>query len=665
MDGNNFCLPCFERGVLCQSHPKAGSNGPTPPRSAAASTTGDIETTNSPATSRDIRRSPDLSCRQCQNRKLRCDRKQPCGGCVRAGVRCRSAPPQLSKRDHLKVLQSRIGHGGKGSTEGRKGPRRDYEFSSSSDPDESGVGSPQGTLSGVTDFFASLPDVDLTNQGRSDIPIQTPGPVDFTPLSIIAEDTFQYAGADPTAMIEGPSDSAFREIEPLMRADLLEGILSLNMRYSNQLYFDRVHSFTPFLHQSSFVRKSKEVEKGPPPNDRSASDRMKLSHTCLHYAMWAMASSLSPQFQHLSDNMYREALERLRSLDYLDSPVEKEESLLKQTQAWILISLYELMQVGFHRAWVSTGRAMRLVQLMRLGSIDAGCDKASRLGKDAELFVKNEEKRRTFWMSLCLDTIICLVHDLPRTFSESEIDTRLPCSEDAFQSRAPTVSPFLSEAIELQTPAKQSPFMEFILSISFSGKIQAHRNRSKAGHECGNTSAQFWERQIFLDSVVARQISRLQSLPVSHRTGSVTFLARIIAHVASLSLFDVAATTPDTTAEYDHLVVGFEERALAAAKEIMRLSNILLSDFNLCQIHPFTPAPLYLCREALVRFQSRGMPLEDDIRTMDEALGEFKTVNGLCQGISKLELPQSGYEDVLATPDSIMDLLIEEHGMGG
>ncbi|KAK1654098.1 fungal-specific transcription factor domain-containing protein [Colletotrichum phormii] len=609
MDGNNFCLPCFERGVLCQSHPKIGPNGPTPPRSAAASTTGDTETPSSPATSRDIRRRPDLSCRQCQKCKLRCDQKQPCGGCVRAGVRCRSAPsapPQISKRDRLKVLQSRIG---------------------------------QSTTSFLQYSKGSM---------YWNIPIQTPAPVDFTPLSLIAEDTFQFSDAIPTTMIQGPSDSAFRGIEPLMRADL------------DQLYFDRVHSFTPFLHQSSYVRKSKELEKRPPPNDRSASDGIKLSHTCLQYAMWAMASSLSSQFQHLRDNMYREALERLRNLDYLDSPVEKEEGLLKQAQAWILISMYELMQVGFHRAWVSTGRAIRFVQLMRLGSIDAGCDKASRLSEDADLFVKNEEKRRTFWMALCLDTIICLVHDLPRTFTKSEINARLPCSEDAFQSRAPTVSPFLSEAMELQTLATRSPFMEFILSISFSGQIQAHKNRSKARHE----SAQSWERQIFLDTVLARQISRLQSLPVSHRTGSMTLLVKIISQVASLSLFDVAATTPDTTAEYDHLVVGCEERALAAAREITRLSNILLSDFNLCQIHPFTPAPLYLCREALLRFRSRGMALEDDIKTMDEALGELKTVNGLCQGISKPELPQFGYEDALATPDSIMDLLIEEHSMG-
>ncbi|KXH34339.1 all development altered-6 [Colletotrichum simmondsii] len=485
---------------------------------------------------------------------------------------------------------------------------------------------------------------------RSDVPTKTPAPVDFTSLPIIANDAFNYTGVLPT--LPAQTLDTIRDIEPLMRADL------------DQLYFDRVHSLTPFLHQSSYIRISKHLQKGPAMDGRSTSDESKLSHTSLQYAMWAMASSLSSQFQHLRDTMYREALDRLRNLDSPECPMEKEEALLKQAQAWILISMYELMQVSFHRAWASAGRAIRLIQLLRLSNIDAGCDKVSGSTKDPGSFVDKEEKRRTFWMAFCLDAVICLVHDLPRTFTASQIYTRLPCSEDAFQSRTPTISLFLSEAMELQTAAKQHPFLEFILSISVSEQMQVHKNRSKMGPESGTTPAQFWERHMFVDSVLARQISRLQGLPVSHRAGSITLLARIVAQVASLSLLEVAATMPDTTAEYDHLVVGCEERAVLAAREIARLSNILLSDFNICQIHPFTPAPFLLCREALVRFQERGMALEDEVKTMEEALGELKTSNAFCQNIQKPEPPRFGNENALATPDSLMDLLIEDPSMG-
>ncbi|KXH38712.1 all development altered-6 [Colletotrichum nymphaeae SA-01] len=537
-----------------------------------------------------------------------------------------------------------------GSIEVNKALRQSCESSASSDLDGSSLDSPQETLSVATDYFTSLSDADLTNPARSDVPTQTSAPVDFTPLPIIANDAFNYTGVLPT--LPAQALDTFRDIEPLMRADL------------DQLYFDRVHSFTPFLHQSSYIRISKHLEKRPAMDGRSTSDESKLSHTSLQYAMWAMASSLSSQFQHLRDTMYREALDHLKNLDSPESPIEKEEGLLEQAQAWILISMYELMQVGFHRAWASAGRAIRLIQLLRLSNIDTSCDKVSASTEDPGSFVDKEEKRRTFWMAFCLDTVICLVHDLPRTFTESQIFTRLPCSEDEFQSRTPTISLFLSEAMELQTAAKHHPFLEFILSISVSEQIQVHKNRSKIGHESGTTPAQFWERHMFVDSVLTRQISRLQGLPVSHRAGSMTLLARIVAQVASLSLLEVASTMPDTSAEYDHLVVGCEERAVVAAREIARLSNILLSDFNSCQIHPFTPAPFHLCREALVRFQERGMALEDEVKTMDEALGEFKTANAFCQGMPKPEPVRFGYEDALATPDSLMDLLIEEPSMG-
>ncbi|KAK1516873.1 all development altered-6 [Colletotrichum costaricense] len=665
MDGSNFCLPCFERGVLCQSHPKNGPNGPTPPRSAASSITEETETRRSPATSHDIRRSPDSTCRQCQKGKLRCDRKQPCSGCVRTGSRCRSAsaaPPQISKKDHIKTLQSRIGHSRSDSIEVNKALRRSCESSASSDLHGSSLDSHRETLSVATDYFTSLSDADLTYPARADVPTQTSTPVDSTPLPIIANDAFNYTDVLPT--LPAQALDTFRDIGPLMRADLCLCILSLNIECSDQLYFDRVHSFTPFLHQSSYIRISKHLEKRPTMNSRSTSDESKLSHTCLQYAMWAMASSLSSQFQHLCDTMYREALDRLGNLDSPGSPMDKEEVLLKQTQAWILISMYELMAVGFHRAWVSTGRAIRLIQLLRLSNIDSSCSKASGSAEDPDYFVEKEEKRRTFWMVFCLDTVICLAHDLPRTFTESEIYTRLPCSEDAFQSRTPTISLFLSEAMELQTAAKQHPFLEFILSISMSEQIQVHKNRSRIGHESGTSPAQFSERHMFVDSVLTRQIFRLQGLSVSHRAGSMTLLTRIVAQVASLSLLEVAATMPDTTAEYHHLVDGCEERAVAAAREIARLSRILLSDFNICQIHPFTPAPFHSCRKALVRFQERGMALEDEIKTMNEALGELKAANGFCQGIPKPEPPQFGYEDALATPDSLMDLLIEEPSMG-
>lgn len=146
--------------------------------------------------------------------------------------------------------------------------------------------------------------------------------------------------------------------------------------------------------------------------------------------MWAMAASLSSQFQHLRDVLYREALERLKVLELSSHPAEDDASRLEQAQAWMLVAVYELMRVGFHRAWASAGRAIRLVQLMRLNEIDADgaaaeatCNQTGEVitAQDSEAFVETEIKRRTFWMALCIDRCCCVLDELPLTLSEQGV----------------------------------------------------------------------------------------------------------------------------------------------------------------------------------------------------------------------------------------------------
>ena len=58
------------------------------------------------------RQRPGSACEECRRKKLRCDRKKPCGGCVDSGVVCHvnaARPERGPKKGHLKVLRSRIG----------------------------------------------------------------------------------------------------------------------------------------------------------------------------------------------------------------------------------------------------------------------------------------------------------------------------------------------------------------------------------------------------------------------------------------------------------------------------------------------------------------------------------------------------------------------------
>lgn len=73
------------------------------------------------------------------------------------------------------------------------------------------------------------------------------------------------------------------------------------------------------------------------------------------------------------------------------------------------------------------------------------------------------------------------------------------------------------------------------------------------------------------------------------------------------------------------------------------------------QVHPFTPIPLFLCRQFLLLVSSQDETLADDLNVVTEALLELKGVNGLCQ--SRLDIDFSDVEipDFQESPEAIMD----------
>lgn len=88
-------------------------------------------------------------------------------------------------------------------------------------------------------------------------------------------------------------------------------------------------------------------------------------------------------------------------------------------QAWVLLSIYEIMQVTFERGWLSAGRCFRLVQCMKLHEVDMP-------SKDSDCKfsgVETEERRRTFWMAYSLDRFINLVNQMPLTLNEQVVNT--------------------------------------------------------------------------------------------------------------------------------------------------------------------------------------------------------------------------------------------------
>ena len=171
----------------------------------------------------------------------------------------------------------------------------------------------------------------------------------------------------------------------------------------NQLYFERVHPFTPFIQRRHFLSWSHRRDS-------------KRSRLCLQLAMRTLAASLSAQYQHIRLATYQNARKELEDIEIQGTGLDSVD--VEQAQAWILVAFYELIRAYYRRAWMSIGRACRLIQLMGLHKIDA----VEKITHGAEATpradTETEEKRRTFWMAYCLDRLVGIRNNWPLAFNE-------------------------------------------------------------------------------------------------------------------------------------------------------------------------------------------------------------------------------------------------------
>jgi hypothetical protein len=136
--------------------------------------------------------------------------------------------------------------------------------------------------------------------------------------------------------------------------------------------------------------------------------------------MWTVAASLSSQFQMIRHELYTEVRRLLDAVELENQDISL--VCIEQPQAWLLLSMYELITDQFHRCLVSAGRAFRLIQLMRLHEID----RHSQMGLRGD-WVDEESMRRTFWIAYQLDRFTSVVDGLSLSFDEREVGS-LPVS---------------------------------------------------------------------------------------------------------------------------------------------------------------------------------------------------------------------------------------------
>nr|POF21854.1 asperfuranone cluster transcription factor afoa [Quercus suber] len=549
------------------------------------------------------RQLPGLACEDCRLRKLRCDRVRPtCGSCKNLGITCNAITrqPRGPQRGHLKALQSRIL-----ALEQKLSEKNNQRSSPAASPSsvspeqhpdqksdephsdgqldtsqpiivEPSLPQPLNALemaySEELSISNSLPPFgmafstypfpshgDMLDQispvGNAPVMIGLPAPTpDFgscqlgtysSPVPFKAAASGWNAGPQLDHSPRSSSGSVF-QLSDLTKADL------------NHLYFDRVHLFIPMLNKRRYFTWATRSANVAP------------SCVCLQYAMWALAAGLGSQFKDIQNNIYCQTRAKLESLEL---EMAGESLSIEQAQAWILLAMYEIVQVNHHRGWLSAGRAFRIVLLMKLHEIDAPYGPTQYNLS----YIEIEERRRTLWVAYSLDRILNLINQMPLTLNDQVILTRLPAPEAAFQSGRSVKSNFLSEGMgQCDEAGLHSPFTMSIVLATISGRCLTHQQQCTVEAVHGNTTQSQFARYEWLSSILSAKTKTVLDEGVDEFEESeqpMSLFNKMVAHASTLLLAKSVGLEPRNIEE--GTLDDREQNALRAAQKIAEFSQRL------------------------------------------------------------------------------------------
>ncbi|KAF3764776.1 hypothetical protein M406DRAFT_258289 [Cryphonectria parasitica EP155] len=558
-----------------------------------------------------------LACMVCRKRKLRCDGNRPCcSTCTRLGhdcaydeVRRKSGP----KRGYVKALEERLKQvetllktqEPPAATASKTASSNTPPISSRTEPKISSTTPPVPSL--------NVPDPPINAGGGRERDCW-----DFTgdnsprpQQQQLAPDTFDFNSINMQNNFTWEMIGLGLE-EPLPPQESIDEF--------HQIYFEKIHPSMPMIHKYRYLAAMNLAPNQRPP-------------VCLRYAIWTMACSVSDKFSSLRDLFYQRARKYVEA-DYIKGFGEHLISVA-HAQTHCLLAQYEFKMMFFPRAWMSTGSAVRLSQMMGLHRLDGGGLDVKMCIPPPRDWTEREERRRTFWMAFIEDRYASIGTGWPMTVDEKDITSNMPSSEDAFDMSRPEQTQTLSESMTPAGAGKISTMGGIVLMACLFGRNLLHLHRPDVDDRDHDLNGEYWKRHRNLDNILLNTSLCLPAhlkLPAGLSNPNVIFTNMCI-HTSTICLHQAAIFKADKNRLPASVSSESKVRCITAANEIASTMR-MISHIDLSTINPFTSFCLYVAARVFVQYL-KSRPDEsqtaDSLRFLLAAMGALRRRNPLTE----------------------------------
>ncbi|TDZ21908.1 Citrinin biosynthesis transcriptional activator ctnR [Colletotrichum orbiculare MAFF 240422] len=562
-----------------------------------------------------------LACMICRKRKLKCDGIRPsCSTCARLGhscaydeVRRKSGP----KRGYVKALEERL-------KQVETLLKTQDPPAAAADPSRTvplGLNAPSGNRN---QHAVPQPSFNVANPvGGHAVDRETDGwgMNDESPQAQNAGastiDDFNFNSSMSMGMNNVGSNFTWEMIglgleEPLPPQETIDEL--------HQIFFEKCHPSVPMIHKYRYLAAMNLAPNQRPP-------------VALRYAIWTLACSITEKYTDLKDLFYQRARKYVEA-DYIKGYGEHMISVA-HAQTHVLLASYEFKMMYFPRAWMSTGSAVRLCQMIGLHRLDgAGLDVKQCL-PPARDWTEKEERRRTFWMAFCEDRYASIGTGWPMTVDEKDIMTNLPCSEEAFDMSRPEQTQSLQECMSPSGAGKLSSFGGIVLMACLFGRNLIHLHRPDVDDRDHDLNGEFWKRHRNMDNILLNTSLCLPShlkLPVGLGNPNIVFTNMSI-HTSTICLHQAAIFKADKNRLPTSVSAESKVRCITAANEIASIMR-MISHMDLSAMNPFISFCLYVAARVFVQYlksRPEDSQTADSLRFLLSAMNALKRRNPLTE----------------------------------